>query len=153
MVAEAERQLEVKLPTEYLALLRVQNGGYTRGFGYPMSRATIWAADHVPLGDLFGIVTDPEHQTALNILKTEYMTREWGLPPRQVLLTGDGHWWITLDYRAGEMPSVAWLAVDHDQDFQVAPTFAAFLGGLLPDSVFADDEDAEQDAPPDRSGD
>ncbi|HEY1189872.1 MAG TPA: SMI1/KNR4 family protein [Gemmata sp.] len=97
MVAEAQRQLGVKLPAEYLALLRVQNGGYTYGFGFPMSRPTAWAEDHVPLHDLFGIVTDPDHRTAQNILDTAYMTQEWGLPPRQVLLTGDGHWWITLD--------------------------------------------------------
>ena len=69
------------------------------------------------------------------------MTREWGLPPRQVLLTGDGHWWISLDYRAGDVPSVAWLAIDHGQDIQVAPSFAAFLDGLLPDSAFASDEE------------
>ena len=64
MVAEAERQPGVKLPAEYIALLRIQNGGYTRGFGYPMSRPTRWAPDHVPLGELFGIVTDPDHRTA-----------------------------------------------------------------------------------------
>jgi cell wall assembly regulator SMI1 len=48
MVAEAEHQLGVQLPPEYLTLLRIQNGGYTQGFGFPMSRPTIWAADHVP---------------------------------------------------------------------------------------------------------
>ncbi len=143
MVAEAERQLGVRLPAEYVALLRIQNGGYTHGFGHPMSCPTIWAADHVPLDSLSGIVLEPDHRTALNILRTAYMTREWGLPPRQALLTGDGHWWISLDYRASDVPSVAWLAVDHEQDFQVAPTFAAFLDGLLPDSAFADDEDVE----------
>lgn len=117
-----------------------------------MTRPTIWAEDHVPLGDLFGIVIDPEHSTALNILKTEYMTREWGLPPRQALLTGDGHWWITLDYRSGDAPSVAWLAVDHGQDIQIALSFAKFLDGLLPESVFDDDDDDELDASPDREG-
>ena len=91
---------------------------------------------------LNGRLTDPDHRTAQNVLQTEYMTREWGLPPRQVLLTGDGHWWITLDFRAGEVPSVAWLYVDLGQDFHVAPSFAAFLAGLQPESAFASDEDA-----------
>ncbi len=152
MVAEAERQLGVKLPTEYLTLLRVQNGGDTNGFGFPMIRPTAWAEDHVPLHDLFGIVTDPDHRTAQNILDTAYMTEEWGLPPRQVLLTGDGHWWITLDYRAGDEATVAWLYVDLDQDFQVAPSFAAFIDGLLPDSAFASDEDAAHGDAPDGGG-
>ncbi len=139
MVAEAERQLGVKLPAEYVALLRIQNGGYTHGFGFPMNRPTKWAVNHVPLDTLFGIVTDPDHPTAQNILQTAYMTREWGLPPRQVLLTGDGHWWISLDYRTGEVPSVAWLYIDLGEDIQVAPSFAAFLDGLLPESTFPDE--------------
>ena len=136
MVAVAEQQLGIKLPAEYIGLLRIQNGGYTRGFGYPMTCRTTWAEDHVPVHELFGIVIDADHRTAQNILDTAYMTQEWGLPPRQALLSGDGHWWITLDYRNGDIPSVAWLAVDNGEDFQIAPSFAAFLIGFLPDSAF-----------------
>ncbi len=136
MVADAELQLGVKLPDEYIALLYIQNGGYTHRFGFPTSHRTLWAEDHVPLHELFGIVTDPSHRTAQNILDTAYMTREWDLPPRQVLLAGNGHWWITLDYRNGEVSSVAWLAIDSGQDFQLAPSFGAFLNGLLPLSAF-----------------
>jgi hypothetical protein len=136
MVSSAEEQLGVRLPAEYLALLRLQNGGYTHGFGFPMTQPTTWAKDHVPLNDLSGIVTDPSIRTAQNILDTGYMTEEWGLPPRQVLLSGDGHWWITLDYRSGDSPSVAWIDVECSEDIQVAPTFRAFLEGLRPMSDF-----------------
>lgn len=136
LVSVAEKQLGVKLPAEYLALLRVQNGGYTHGFGFPMTRPTTWAKDHVPLNDMTGIVTDPDIRTAQNILDTGYMTDEWGLPPRQALLSGDGHWWITLDYRSGDCPSVAWIDVECGEDIQVAPTFAAFLDGLRPSVDF-----------------
>jgi hypothetical protein len=141
MVAVAERQLGVKLPVEYVALLRIQNGGYTHGFGFPMTQRTTWAEDHVPLNDLAGIVTDPAIRTAQNILDTAYMTEEWGLPPGQVLLTGDGHWWITLDYRNGDVPSVAWIDVECGEDVQVASSFAVFLDGLRPNSEFSKDED------------
>jgi hypothetical protein len=141
MLARAEQRLGVKLPAEYVALLRTQNGGYTRGFGYPMSQETSWAEDHVPLHDLAGIVTDPDHSTAQNILDTPYLAEEWGLPPRQVLLSGDGHWWITLDYRGGDEPSVAWIDVECGEDIQVAPSFSSFLQGLRPDSEFREDED------------
>jgi len=135
MLAQAEQQLGVALPMEYVELLRIQNGGYTEGFGYPMT-GTKWAEDHVPLFALGGIVTDPDHRTAQNILQTEYMTNEWGLPEKQVLLVGQGHWWITLDYREGEKPSVTWIDVESDQDLQLAPSFAAFLAGLRPRSHF-----------------
>jgi hypothetical protein len=138
MLIVAEKELGVKLPTEYLALLRAQNGGYTQGFGFPMTQ-TAWAKDHIPLHDMAGIVTDPKIRTAQNILDTAYLTKEWGLPSRQVLLSGEGHWWITLDYRKGDIPSVAWIDVECDQDLQVARSFTEFLHGLRPGSEFSSD--------------
>ena len=111
MVSHAESVLGVKLPPELVALLKIQNGGYTLGFAHPMSQPTTWAADHVPLDDLAGIVVIPEHETAQNLLHTEYMGREWGLPEKQVLLSGDGHYWITLDYRKGSVRNSPTTAV------------------------------------------
>jgi hypothetical protein len=135
-IAFAERALGVSLPAEFVTLLRAQNGGYTRGFAHPMGRRTSWADDHVPLNDLAGIVTDPSHRTALNLLDTEYLTAEWNLPPKQVLLSGDGHWWLTLDYRNGPTPSVAWIDVDSGEDIQVSESFASFLRALIPSSTY-----------------
>jgi hypothetical protein len=136
MIALAEERLGVRLPAELIELLLIQNGGYTKGFAYPMSQRTTWAADHVPLEELAGIVIDPNHRTAQNLMHTAYLTQEWGLPPRQVLLAGDGHYWITLDYRRGDIPSVAWIDVECDEDIQVAPSFATFLSGLVPESIY-----------------
>ena len=133
MLAAAEAQLGVKLPDSLIDLLRVQNGGYTKEFIFPMQVATSWADDHVPLETLYGIVTDESVDTAQNIMDTEYMTVEWGLPEKQVLLTGDGHWWISLDYRQGDVPSVCWLDVDEEEDIQIAESFKAFLAGLKPE--------------------
>ena len=139
MVEFAQAKLGVKLPAEYLSLLRIQNGGYTKGFGFPMTQKTTWSDDHVPLAELAGIVTDAKIETVQNILDSPEMTNEWGVPPRQVLLAGEGHWWVTLDYRNGDIPSVAWIDVECDEDLQVAPTFADFLAGLRPDEEFAVD--------------
>lgn len=134
MLAAAEERLGVRLPAELVRLLRLQNGGNTDGFRLPMTTPTTWAEDHIPLYELFGIVTDPSVGTGQNLLDTEYLTDEWDLPPGQVLLAGDGHGWVTLDYRRRAEPSVAWIDVDNGQDLQVAPTFAAFLDRLVPDS-------------------
>jgi hypothetical protein len=139
MVVQAEARLGVRLPQELIDLLRIQNGGYTQGFAHPMQQKTTWAEDHVPLDDLAGIVLDPQHETAQNLLDTGYMTQEWGLPPHQVLLSGDGHYWITLDYRNGPDPSVAWIDVECGEDMQVAGSFAAFLAGLVPASDYDDE--------------
>ena len=135
MVKRAESSLGVKLPDELIALLKVQNGGYTRGFVYPMSRPTSWSSDHVPLHELFGIV-DESFDSGHNILSTAYMINEWGLPEKLVLLNGDGHWWIALDYRQGEIPSVTWFDTEMDQDIPIADSFAQFFDGLVPEDMF-----------------
>jgi len=131
MVAEAQEILGVTLPGELIILLRVQNGGYTRGFVFPTDTPTSWAEDHVALNELFGIGSKEGPTGSHNLLDTAYMTDQWGLPPKQVLLAGDGHWWITLDYRQRSVPSVAWIDVEVGQDLQLAPTFDEFLTGLL----------------------
>ena len=137
MITKAEDLLGVKLPSELIELLTIQNGGYTKGFAYPMSHPTSWAENHVPLAELFGIV-DESFDTAQNILLTAYMTEEWGLPEKQVLLCGDGHWWITLDYRKREVPIVSWIDTEVGQDIQIANCFKAFLDGLVSDETFAE---------------
>ena len=150
MVAAAERELGVRLPAEYLTLLRVQNGGQTRGFIYPTPRSAAGAEGPVVLEHLNGIVLDPDHQTAQNILNPACLPPVAPLFPqrlgfmrdpasplyRQVLLSSaDGHCWVTLDYRGGEAPTVAYIDVEYGWEAQLAPSFAAFLDGLAPDPV------------------
>lgn len=136
MLVEAEKALGVKLPIELVQLLRIQNGGYTQGFAHPMTEETTWASDHVPLRDLAGIVTDKNIQTAQNLLDSGYLSGEWGLPPNQVLLSGDGHYWITLDYRNSTTPTVAWIDAECDEDIQIASSFSEFLLGLVSASTY-----------------
>lgn len=145
MLAYAENFLGAKFPRLLVELLKVQNGGYTQGFGFPMSERTSWAKDHVPMDNLAGIVIDPSVQTAFNVLDSRYFESEWGLPPKQITLTGDGHWWITLDYRNGDEPSVLWADVEMDECLPIAPTFEAFYAGLRPISEFAWDEIEEKE--------
>jgi len=128
----AEKRLGVNLPVEYLALLHLQNGGYTRGFAFPMEEQTSWAADHIPLSELSGIVIDPDSEGVHNILLTGYMIREWGLPEGLVLLSGGGHWWIALDYRHSNSPVVTWIDIEAGEDIRIAPSFQAFYEGLVP---------------------
>jgi hypothetical protein len=133
MIRVAESSLGIKLPQLYLELLKIQNGGYTQGFVYPMTQRTTWADNHVPLSELFGIVTDEGIRTAQNILDSHYMIEEWGLPEMQVLLNGDGHWWITLDYRNKDNPSIKWIDVECNEEVHIADSFEQFFEGLIPE--------------------
>ena len=136
MVKSAEAKLGVKLPNRFIELLKIQNGGYTKGFAFPMTQKTTWSENHVPLSDLFGIIVDKDTESFQNIMQTEYMTKEWGLPEKQVLLTGDGHWWITLDYRTGDNPVIMWIDVECNEAIKIADNFDQFVDGLVSDNTF-----------------
>ena len=116
MVVGAERLLGVRLPSALLELLRVQNGGVVAdGWNvFPTSQPTSWSDSHVPFDTMAGIGAA---EGTLSLRDTPYLVQEWGLPSPVVLLTGDGHWWIALDYREcgpdGE-PSVTWFDTELD---------------------------------------
>jgi hypothetical protein len=121
------RALGVTLPEEYVALLRLRNGGSVadpfRAFELPPgTRGDTYAE----LRSLNGIGPDSASENA-------YLTTEWEMPAELVLLDGDGHTWIALDYRAGGAPSVVWYDNELDQDIQLAADFRAFVEGLRPE--------------------
>ncbi|MFI6483319.1 hypothetical protein ACIBH1_35690 [Nonomuraea sp. NPDC050663] len=53
------------------------------------------------------------------------------MPSPSVLLAGDGHTWVALDYREGE-PCVTWFDVELETELVLAPDFRTFLAGLSP---------------------
>lgn len=132
MVVDAESILGVCLPSALLELLRVQNGGgVADGWNaFPTTQPTSWSDSHVPFDTMAGIGAA---EGALSLLDTPYLVQEWNLPSPLVLLTGDGHWWIALDYREcgpdGE-PSVTWFDTELDQDLRLTPDFRTFIEAL-----------------------
>ncbi|SEP95578.1 SMI1/KNR4 family protein [Lentzea albida] len=134
-VREAEALLGVRLPEALLDLLRVQNGGTVADewSAFPTTEPTSWAPDHVPFDSLMGIGTA---EGTLSLLDTPYLVEEWGLPSPVVLLTGDGHTWIALDYREPGEPSVVWLDAEDESELQLAPDLGTFLTGLVPGNSF-----------------
>jgi len=145
-LVEVERRLSVKLPAAYVALLRDHNGGTVPEMlipvRAPVSEAVAHALDHgyASLGSLAGVTLAEEHGS---VLHTRSMTEEWGLPSGLVLLDGDGHSWIALDYREPRAePPVVFVESDSSESIELAPTFGAFLERLVPfEEVF--DEDGE----------
>ncbi|ERN53939.1 SMI1/KNR4 family protein [Alkalihalophilus marmarensis] len=95
MVKKVEDDLGIKLPHPYIQLLKQQNGGYLIFNAHPKDVPTSWAPDHVNVNHLFGIGMGTEK----GILDSSYLIQEWDLPENIVLISGDGHAWIALDYR------------------------------------------------------
>ncbi|MEU1200414.1 SMI1/KNR4 family protein [Streptomyces sp. NPDC005813] len=132
VVEEAERELGVRLPASLLEILRIQNGGQVaeRWNAFPTEVPTSWSENHVPLDDLMGI---GRRDGQCSLLDTPYLIDEWGLPSPLVLLSGDGHCWIALDYRACRElrePSVTWFDRDTDTELTLASDFRTFIEHL-----------------------
>ncbi|MEV4429425.1 SMI1/KNR4 family protein [Streptomyces sp. R-07] len=146
-VRDAEVELGVRLPSSFLELLRGQNGGLVadRWDAFPTDVPTSWSEDHVPLDMVMGIGRHDDQ----SLLDSPYLVKEWGLPSPLVLLSGDGHCWIALDYRVcgrqGE-PSVAWFDADGKSELTLAADFRAFVEGLTSAASF--DADGPDENPP-----
>ncbi|PYZ97014.1 hypothetical protein CR205_13160 [Alteribacter lacisalsi] len=136
----AEKKLRVKLPDSFVNILKQQNGGYITCNAHPSDVPTSWADDHVPVDHFFGIGMGKEK----GILDSEYFIQEWGLPDNVVLISGDGHSWIALDYRGRKTePPVIFIDVDDEQIVELAQDFDSFLSGLYVHDIVFEGEYAE----------
>ncbi|GAA2753356.1 SMI1/KNR4 family protein [Kitasatospora cinereorecta] len=138
VILEAERLLNVTLPSSLLDLLRQQNGGHVTSSrsAFPTSRPTSWSADHVPFESVLGI---GHRERTISLLDSPYLVEEWNLPAPVVLVSGDGPCWVGLDYRAGGRhgePSVTWFDADDNSELALAPDFQSFVEGLTSASRF-----------------
>ncbi|MFE0734003.1 SMI1/KNR4 family protein [Streptomyces sp. NPDC058855] len=143
-VEEAEHRLGVRLPASLLELLRAQDGGLVAEAwnAFPTGVPTSWSADHVPFDELRGI---GRYDGRSSLLDSAYLIAEWGLPTPLVLLSGDGHTWIALDYRScGERgePSVTWFDEEDAMGLPLAADFRSFVERLAPAASFDHDDAA-----------
>ncbi|OMI26594.1 SMI1/KNR4 family protein [Bacillus haynesii] len=135
-IQKAEKKLGVKLPEEYKALILEQNGGYINFNAFPSERPTSWAKDHVQVDYLLGLGKKE------GILESKAFIKEWGLPDNLILIHGDGHTWIALDYREmKENPPVHYFDSEFEENFRLADSFGEFLSKLYTDSM--DDDDCQ----------
>jgi SMI1-KNR4 cell-wall len=65
------------------------------------------------------------------MFKTRALIAEWGLPEGIVLLSGDGHSWVALDYRnTKKEPPVIFVESESGRTESIAPNFENFLQRL-----------------------
>ncbi|MEU7768837.1 SMI1/KNR4 family protein [Nocardia sp. NPDC049190] len=139
-IRDAEEKLGVRLPASLLRLLRVRNGGRVadRWDAFPVEGST-WSEHHACFDYLDGILDED----GSSVIDTPYLVQEWELPAPVVLLNGDGHWWVALDYRAcgptGE-PSVVEINSDGPVVLFLASDFESFVEGLTSSEQFLIDD-------------
>jgi len=74
------------------------------------------------------------------------MIEEWNLPKDLVLLDGDGHTWIALDYSDRKVePSVVLLESESNTCITLAKNFEDFIALIKPyDEVFDEDDELRE---------
>ncbi len=123
-IAKAEKKLGVILPDTYKKLILEQNGGYTIHNAFPTDHPNSWADDHVPFDHLKGIAKGE------GIMDSDYLIEEWELPKGLVLICGDGHTWIAMDYRqTKENPPIHYFDLEDETDFKLADSFDELIAG------------------------
>ncbi|WP_238011891.1 SMI1/KNR4 family protein [Dactylosporangium sp. AC04546] len=139
LVIDAERNLGVALPLDLLHLLWTQNGGVIAdAWDACPADTTFYADDHVPFEHLYGIAPAGQAGT-ITLLDTPYLVQEWDLPSPVVLLSGQGHYWLALDYRdcgPEGNPPVVWIDNEMKHELSLAPNFRTFVERLTASAAF-----------------
>jgi hypothetical protein len=135
MVVAAEQALGVRLPADYVDLVRHRNGGALRRNCYRTAFTTSWARDHFSLIVVLGIGGDSGIDVAGR--GSSYLIGEWGYPNIGVVFGVTemaGPDTVMFDYRecgpTGE-PAVSYIGEDR-VPHKVADNFGHFLNGLVP---------------------
>lgn len=137
-VAKAEKKLGITLPDTYKKLILEQNGGYIVHNAFPTTHSNSWAEDHIQFNHLLGIAEGE------GIMDSAYLIKEWELPEGLVLINGDGHTWVAMDYRkTKENPAIHYFDVEMEEDFKLADSFDEFIQGLYTAEYTVDEEVAE----------
>lgn len=139
MVRAAQESLGYRLPTAYIRLLRVCNGGPLKrcAFLFPSSGGDVKRTEYIH--SIMGI----GKKGGINgRFGSSYLIEEWDYPDLGVVISSEGHTAFMLDYTKcgceGE-PRVVYVDVELDEDDPyvdtVANDFATFLQMLyVPDS-------------------
>ncbi|MEK3710077.1 SMI1/KNR4 family protein [Bacillus sp. FSL K6-1005] len=141
-IKKIEKKLKLNLPEVYKKLIIQQNGGLIHFNAFPTDQETSWADDHIEVDHIRGLGKD------LGILESEYLIKEWGLPQRLLLIQGDGHNWVALDYRqTNQNPPVHYFDFELNNDFKISDSFGEFLSKLYIHEYeeVQDDENADFD--------
>lgn len=131
MIQQAQAELGVTLPLAYLNILRKQNGGYINYNGFPAPAGHIWEA-MILVDHILGIGAD------VGILDTPILLEIWDMPSDLVLFSGDGEYWLAMDYRGCKDctdPPITYFDNHYPNEqgraeFPLAQSFAAFVAGL-----------------------
>lgn len=152
LIASVEAELGYRLPDSYVELMRMHNGGMVVRSCHPTGEPTTWAEDHIRITGFYALGRTARWSLCGDLGST-FMRDEWGYPDIGVGIADTpsaGHEQVMLDYReCGPRGEPRVVHVDQESDYRitlVAPDFATFVRGLLPEDDFEDAAETLEDA-------
>jgi len=143
LIASIEEELGgFLLPTAYVELARMHNGGALKRNCCPIDEPTGWAEDHIAITGLYAIGRTSKYSLCGNT-GSRFWEEEWGYPPIGVYVANTptaGHEMIALDYReCGKQGEPQVVYVDQEDDYSItciAPNFATFIRELICEEAY-----------------
>jgi hypothetical protein len=115
IIDQAEKQIGYRLPSKYLELLKIQNGGYIRYTIKDTCHAEIYG-----IGPYYPSLTDYTYLSEYDDLSFQLE----GLIP----FDGDGHWFLCFDYRENKTePQITYIDTECDTQEVIANSFKEYL--------------------------
>lgn len=123
VLSEVETRLGVKLPTDYLEAIRIQNGGYVENRDLPIT----WnGQDDIALVDSIAGVGLSD-----GLIQSKVLMTEWGVEDdRLIAFAGDGHFFLAFDYRERVAPKIAYIDTDTEEIDVLFDSFRQFTEAL-----------------------
>ncbi|MBC1604417.1 SMI1/KNR4 family protein [Listeria rocourtiae] len=133
----AEATFGVKLPKNYIKMLKKQNGGYLKTDAVRVEFTNDDGDGYILLDSLYGIKPDE------GVMETEYYKKEWGITKGNiVIIAGNGHSFVALDYEGTTTtPKVIFIDTESSQIEFISHTFEEFIDAMY----LLDIDDDEQD--------
>lgn len=128
-IEKFEKEHGVRLPGEYLRYAGTNDSWVVK---LPPcntdSTRYYFGEGFYEVGEFSGL--DPDKYRS--IFDSPGLVEEWGLPKKLVLIDGDGHTWLALDYRDSDNdPKVIVIESDEGSSLVVANNFKEFVSSLL----------------------
>lgn len=148
LVYSVEQELGYKLPSSYIKLMKLHNGGTPKNCCFPTTERTSWAENHCAITGIMGIGREKPNSLC-GEFGSKFWIEEWGYPDIGIYICdcpSAGHDMIMLDYsKCGKDGEPEVIHIDQERDYKktfLAKDFETFIRGLVSSDVY---DTSEQD--------
>lgn len=129
MIERAEIKLGVKLPAEYIELIKERNGGSLNCSCFPVDgKDADKLGKSINIDHIMGIGKDNG-----GILQSLFFAEEFELKPKLIPFYGDGDSWICFDYNKKgpfKSPVISYVHSHSGEVTEISPDFKTFIEQL-----------------------